>query len=195
MPLSQAAKRQPIHHRVIDLNAYAREDGLFDIEARLIDTKPFDFVRMHYEDATPAGQPLHDLWVRMTVDDQFILRAVEAASDVTPHVYCKQAEATLSVMIGERIGGGWWGKVRDRLKGSNSCTHLMELLIPMATVALQGIRGAAKDREVKYDKHGVPLKLDSCWAYGTHSDVVKWLWPNLYKPRTAAAPAAPGSAG
>ena len=44
MPLPARARRE-IHHRSIDMRAYAREDGLFDVEAHLVDTKPFDFDR------------------------------------------------------------------------------------------------------------------------------------------------------
>ena len=44
MPLSlPAVPRQPLHRRTISIRGYKREDGLFDVEGHLHDTKDFDF--------------------------------------------------------------------------------------------------------------------------------------------------------
>ena len=102
MPLSIPAARREIHHRLIDMRAYARQDGLFDVEAHLVDTKPFDFLRLSLPVPIPAGEALHDLWIRLTVDAGFVVRAIEASSDRTPYALCKQAESTLSVLVRSR---------------------------------------------------------------------------------------------
>lgn len=182
MPLSTAANRREIHHRLIDMKAYAREDGLFDVEAHLVDRKPFAFWRVHAPEPIPVGQPLHDMWIRLTVDDQYVVRGVAAASDVTPFELCKEAETTLEVLVGERIAAGWSSKVKNLLRGAASCTHLMEMLIPMATTTLQGIRGLQRERKVSGDASVAPVKLDSCYAYARHRDVVKVFWPQHYRP-------------
>jgi Protein of unknown function (DUF2889) len=85
MPLSTPSPRREAHHRIVDMRAFARDDGLFDVEAHLVDRKPFAFHRIAAPAPTPAGQALHDLWVHLTVDRQNVVRAVEAASDVTPY--------------------------------------------------------------------------------------------------------------
>ena len=59
----------------------------------------------------------------MTVDSEYTVRAIEAASDVTPYGICKEAENTLSVLVGERLVRGWSAKVKERLRGAASCTH------------------------------------------------------------------------
>jgi Protein of unknown function (DUF2889) len=182
MPLSQPVARLEVHHRIIDMHAYAREDGLYDIEAHLVDTKPFDFVRLSSPHPVPAGTALHDLWIRMTVDSDYTVQAIEAASDITPHGICKEAENTLSVLVGERLVRGWSAKVKERLRGAASCTHLMEMLIPLATTALQGIRGADPKRLEKSSGPDAEVKLDSCYAYGRSRDVVRRLWPQHYCP-------------
>ncbi len=143
MPMSNPETRREIHHRTIDVKAFARDDGLYDVEAHLVDRKPFAFWRLQHAEAIPAGQPLHDFWVRLTVDDRYVVRAIEAASCTTPFELCKEAESTLSVLVGERFAAGWSSKVKSALRGAASCTHLMEMLITMATPALQGIRGLA----------------------------------------------------
>lgn len=187
MPLSAAGRRREIHHRVIDMRAYARDDDMYDVEAHLVDRKPFDAPRFASPDPVPAGQPRHDMWVRLTVDDQLVVRGVEAASDETPYSVCKEAESTLSVMVGERIASGWSSKVKERLRGAASCTHLMELLIPLATTALQGIRGMNVTLNgMAVDANGVPRKLETCYAYGRSSEHVKMLWPEHYRPLTDA---------
>jgi Protein of unknown function (DUF2889) len=182
MPLSAPAARREIHHRLIEMRAYARDDGLYDVEAHLVDRKPFDFVRDSSTEPIPAGTALHDLWVRMTVDGDYTVRAIEAASDVTPWALCKQAEATLQVMVGERLVRGWSSIVKERLRGPASCTHLMEMLIPAATTALQGIRGLHAERRRAVDANGVPLKLDSCFAFAREREVVLQLWPQHHRP-------------
>ena len=182
MPLSNSADRREIHHRVIDMRAFARDDGLFDVEARLVDRKPFAFLRIAKPEPTPAGLPLHDLSIRLTVDRDYVVRGLEAASDVTPFDLCREAERTLLVLVGERITSGWTSKVKSALRGAASCTHLMEMLIPMATTAFQGIRGLAKEGKTSIDTSTTPVNLDSCYAYARNREVVKLYWPQHYHP-------------
>ncbi len=68
------------------------------------------------------------------------------------------------------------------MRGATSCTHLLEMLIAMGTTAQQGIRGFQADRVRTIDSVGVPLKLDTCYAYGRQRGVVKLLWPQHYRP-------------
>ncbi len=181
MPLSEPCARREIHHRVIDMTAYEREDGLYDVDAHLVDRKPFEFKRSALPEPIPPGNPLHDLWIRVTMDSDRIVRRVEASSDVTPHAICKGAESSLEAIIGERIESGWSSRVKQRLRGSISCTHLMEMLIPLATTALQGLMGIKEERAQPVDANGLPQKLNSCYAYDVHRDVVKIMWPEHYR--------------
>ncbi|MES2974803.1 MAG: DUF2889 domain-containing protein [Pseudomonadota bacterium] len=183
MPLSDPGARREIHHRVIDMKAYARDDGLYDAEAHLVDTKPFDFLRPSSPVPAPAGQALHDLWIRITVDGEYTVRAIEAASDVTPWAICREAEATLSELVGERLVRGWSAKVKERLRGVAGCTHLMEMLIPLATTALQGINA------LRPETFRSPGKIDSCYAFGREREVVRILWPEHWQ-----SPGAPDTA-
>ncbi|HSV84020.1 MAG TPA: DUF2889 domain-containing protein [Ramlibacter sp.] len=184
MPLSFPNGRREIHQRVIDMKAYERDDGLYDVEAHLVDRKPFTTEVAGLAPPVPAGQARHDLSVRLTVDSQYVVRAIEAASDVTPYGVCKEAEASLSVMLGVQIAPGWSVKVKELLRGPASCTHLMELLIPLGTTAWQGIGGLNSDKKrAAVDADGIPRKLDTCYAYGRSSEVVKFLWPQHFRPR------------
>jgi hypothetical protein len=187
MPLAEPSARREIHHRIIDMRAFAREDGLYDVEAHLVDRKPFDFKRLSSPEPLPAGQAVHDLWVRMTVDEDYVVRSLVASSDATPWgAICREAESTLSVLVGEKIARGWSSKVKERLRGSASCTHLMEVLIPMATTAFQGIRAMHPERLRNADSAAVAGLVDTCYAYGREREVVQRLWPQHYrKPQTS----------
>jgi hypothetical protein len=44
MPLTQAASRELLHTRDIQISGYRRDDGLYDIEAQLADAKTYGFV-------------------------------------------------------------------------------------------------------------------------------------------------------
>lgn len=181
MPLSSASPRRPIHARVIDMQAYARDDGLYDVEAHLIDRKPYDFKRVAADAAVPAGVALHDLWIRLTLDDEFVVRAAQAASDTTPYALCREAESSLSVLIGQRVAKGWSRRVKELLGGTAGCTHLREMLIPLATTALQGIRGLKRQRAADQGIRRAVPPLDSCYAYAAHREVVKVHWPEHFR--------------
>jgi hypothetical protein len=61
----------------------------------------------------------------------------------------------------------------------------MEMLIPMATTGLQGIRGLQSEEARNDSANGGSAKLDSCYAYGRSREVVKMLWPERYEPPPA----------
>jgi hypothetical protein len=178
MPLPASVQREAIHERRISMQAWRRVDGLYDVEAHLVDTKPFAFQRVTPPEPVPAGQALHDLWLRLVLDDQFRIHDIVAASDVTPFPLCREATATLSVLVGESIGRGWSKIVRERLGGHASCTHLAELMLPIATTAMQGIRGVrpASERLAPENK---ARQIDTCYAFDARREVVATVWPQF----------------
>lgn len=182
MPLPAAPARREIHRRNIDMKVYARDDGLYDVESRLIDTKPFEFQRLSPGGPHPAGEPLHDLWVRFTIDEHYVVKAVDASSDATPFGLCKEAGSALSVLVGEKIARGWTALVKAKLRGAAGCTHQTDLLIMMATAAVQGVRGLWITRHPQEFRNNSGSRLDSCYAFGRHREVVKMLWPEHHRP-------------
>jgi hypothetical protein len=181
MPLPEPPQpREELHIRTIEMRGFRREDGLFDIDGRVIDRKAYAFVRPASSEATPPFAPLHDLWLRLTVDEDLVVRDIVAVSDATPHEVCRGAVAPMHVMIGERIKAGWSNVVKSKLGGAVGCTHLMELLMPLATAAYQTIAPVRAPRPAVLDRSGRPVKIDSCYAYASHTPVVKVLWPEHY---------------
>jgi len=183
MPLSTPVARRKIHRRRIDLQGYEREDGLYDIEAWLEDTKSYPFDNVD-RGVVPIGEPLHGMWMRITVGEDMVIRACEASSDFTPFAICPQAAPNFAVLAGVQIGPGFNRAVKEKVGGALGCTHLRELLAQMATVAHQTIaplrwRKAREDRAAAVARGETPpsakrtLPVGSCFAYAPDSEVVR----------------------
>ena len=145
----------------------------------MIDTKTYDFhntERGHVE----AGTPVHEMWVRITVDDELLIHDAEASTEYAPFSICPQAAPAMEKIKGIRIGGGWRREINKRVGGTLGCTHLRELLGPMATAAYQTII-PIKAREKRASSGKRPKIVGTCHAYAPDSPVVKRLWPAYYR--------------
>ena len=181
MPLSAPASRTPIHRRRIECRGYRRDDGMWDIEGHLIDTRDADLALRVEGRVVHAGEPVHEMSVRLTVDDTMTVRAVEACVDAVPTTICPGAVARMQVLVGMRIAPGWTNAVKLRLGGPQGCTHLMELMWPVATTAYQTLASLRADTLLAPAQEGrKPGKIDSCWAYAADRAIVKRFWPEYY---------------
>ncbi|HTZ76413.1 MAG TPA: DUF2889 domain-containing protein [Stellaceae bacterium] len=184
MPLSAPAPREHIHTRQIECRGYRREDGLWDIEAHLTDVKTYSFESDWRGTMTP-GTPVHDMWMRLTVDDDFIIRAVEAVTDASPYQLCPEVTVNYQRLVGLSIRPGFIQKVRELLGGTEGCTHLVELLNPLATTCFQTIfpyrhRHQRENTRDPSKPARRPRLLDTCYAYATDGKLVKRYWPEFY---------------
>lgn len=183
MPLSPPVDRVPLHHRRVECRGYRRADGLCEVEGHLVDTRDHDIVLRTEDRVVRAGEPLHGMAVRVTVDDSLTVVAIEASMDSVPTGVCGGATAPMQSLVGLRIAPGWTNAVKERLNGPLGCTHLMELMGPIATTAYQTTAAARMDRMFGPAEAGRrPAKIDSCWAYAAERDVVKRLWPEHHRP-------------
>ncbi len=181
MTLSKASPRQLIHTRSIACHGYQRQDGLWDIEATLTDTKAYSFANRD-RDGIAAGEPIHLMRIRLTLDDDLVVLAAEAATDASPFTICGDIAPKFSALLGLQIGPGWRRAVNARFKGVAGCTHLTELLLgPVATTALQTIAGArAKRLQDRHDGRP-PAVIDTCHALSGDGPIVKREWPAFYR--------------
>ncbi|MBL8699477.1 MAG: DUF2889 domain-containing protein [Alphaproteobacteria bacterium] len=183
MPLSAPVERVPLHHRKIDCRGYRRADGLWEIEGHITDVRDDDMVLRAEPRTIKAGDPIHEMWVRLTVDESLTVVAIEAAMDAVPTSICGSATAPMQSLVGLRIAPGWTNAVKERLGGPQGCTHLMELMWPIATTAYQTISASRLDRLLAPAEPGKrPVKIDSCWAYSAERELVQRLWPEYHKP-------------
>ncbi len=188
MPLSQpAADREAMHTRRIELNGYRRADGLFDIEATLEDTKSYGFATVS-RPWVPAGEPLHGMAMRMTVDEDMTIIGFEAATDYSPYAICPAVAPNFARLVGIRIGRGFLRAAAERVGGVHGCTHLRELLQQMATVAFQTLYPIRAKRVE--DPAARPALLNTCYAYREDGPVVADRWPAYHTGAPVPADAA-----
>jgi hypothetical protein len=208
MPLSQSTERDRLHTRSIEINGYRRGDGHYDIEAHLSDVKSFGQTNFDRGYIAP-GEPVHDMWLRLTVDDTMLVHEVEAVSDKTPYVMCPTAAPNFTRLVGMRIKAGFLREATHAVGGTVGCTHLRELLQQMATTAFQTINPAKARREMAAE--GVAMEkpgsdavdtritekwgggnkiLNTCLAYDEKGPLVKRRWPHLYTGAASEAGAA-----
>jgi hypothetical protein len=188
MPLSPAAPREHIHTRSIDCRGYRRADGLWDIDGHLTDTKTYGFSN-HFRGELPPGAPVHDMWLRLTVDDKLVIHAVEAATEAGPYDVCPSIAPNFQRLVGPRIYPGFHKQVRDRLGGVQGCTHLVDLLGPLATTAYQTVFPyRAREDEERVARGEIaprslgrrPKLVDSSHAFASDGEVAKRYWPAFY---------------
>lgn len=182
MGLPPAEKREKKHHRKIDCEGYLREDGLWDIDVHMVDTRSYDctYDELHRDGLIRAGDPVHDMWLRFTIDLDFLIHDVQAASIHTPFRVCPKAADSMPDLVGLQIGWGWMKKVRERIGADRSCTHLMDLLGQLAATAYQTLHTELEAREANRPSREKPPILDTCLALSSSGEVVRNLWPQFY---------------
>lgn len=176
MSLSPPAPRRHLHTRTIQCQGYERDDGLFDIEAQIIDQKAYD-VDEPYRGHRPAGAHVHDMQVRLTLDRAMTVRAIEATTNHAPYDICPGVAPAYQRLVGAKIGAGWRKAVTEAVGRTKGCTHITELLMPMATVAFQTM-GNWKSSPQDGAK---PHFIDGCHAWASDGPVVKRLFPLHYR--------------
>jgi hypothetical protein len=189
MPLSPAAPREHLHTRRITCEGFLRADGLWDIEAHMTDVKTYAF-STEYRGTLEPGTPLHDMRIRLTVDESLTVKAIEAVTDGSPYAICPAITPRFQKLVGVTIGQGWRRAVAEHLSGVEGCTHLVELLQPVATVAFQTIvpyrnRTLAKDGSLRAlpgsaETPRRPPIIDTCHALASDGPVVQRFWPKFF---------------
>ena len=182
MPLPDYFERKKLHNRQIHCEGYKRVDGLWDIEAHLVDKRTFDcsYDEEHRGGVIEAGEPVHDMYLRISIDIKFVIKEVHAVSDSTPFNVCPKATAAMQKLIGLRISAGWIREARKRIGPSISCTHLMDLLPPIAATAYQTLYSELEEKARKQPKRDKPAIIDTCLALASDGEVVSKRWPEFF---------------
>jgi hypothetical protein len=200
MPLSPPVPRQLRHQRAIRAVAYEREDGLWDIDACLTDHKPHDVPLA--AGVRPEGLPIHELWLRITIDRKLNVVDAEASSDWVPYDgQCQNANPAYRALIGLNLLQNFRREAGRRLGGTAGCTHLTEMLGVLPTAAVQAFVGAvwragdeangegkSEDTGPEIGKNASgdaagekpPFQLGRCHALRFDGEAVKQFYPRWY---------------
>jgi hypothetical protein len=185
MSLTTSISRRALKHtRAIHIDAFVRDDDLWEIDAHVTDTKPFDLALPSGN--LPAGRPLHSLWLRLTFDRQFVIVGAEADSEAVPYSgHCNTIEPDYKKLIGLSLVKGFRHTLKERMGGAFGCTHLTELAQILPTAALQAFGGEIDRRNDPAAEQKKPPQLDRCHALRSDGAVVA-----KYYPKWATSPPA-----
>jgi hypothetical protein len=187
MTTTSPTTRERVHTRQIVCEGFQRDDGLWDIEGYLLDTRS-------YQTSTPsrpeikAGDPLHQMRLRITVDSDMLIHDACAVTEHGPHSVCPHINSAYDQLKGMKIGPGFTLRVKERFRGIKGCTHLTELLGPMATTAFQTLwkmREQAEAEATPGEARPRPPILNGCHALSSDGEVVKVRWPEFYTGETS----------
>ena len=199
-----ADKRKLVHERTYDIRGYEREDGMLDVEGKIVDLKPHSFDN-HDRGYVPAGEPLHEMHLRLTIDHTFTIHKAVAATLYSPYTLCPGATEAYTRLEGLTIGPGFNKRAAEAIGTVFGCTHLTEMLRAMGTVAFQSmwpiLARREKEEQAKAGKAEAdatqpdgpaerpkkrPGLLSSCYAHAPWSPVVERQWPDFFDPAAEA---------
>lgn len=176
-----APARRLLHTRQVQCTGYLRDDGLFDVEATMKDISP-QGTEMFFK-RLQAGEALHDMRMVVSFDKDMVIRHVDVQTLAAPTVHCGDGNARYQALVGLKIGPGFTKKVKALFGGTEGCTHLTELLGPLATTAIQTWFSLWRETNILSEanrKEGPlprPMLVDSCQAYRIDGPAMAQLWP------------------
>lgn len=172
-------KRTAIHSRRIELDSFLREDGLWDLETRLVDTKGYDYTR---KDSTlqKAGAPVHDLTAVVTVTEEGVIESASVNYEAAPYSVCSSIESAYRALTGMHLLRNFHGQLKEQFSRTRGCTHMTELLSNLPTLFVQSIGSRRNARHGSQGKR--PFMIDGCHAYSRSSEIVKSYYPQWFKP-------------
>ena len=181
-----ATTRQLKHRRSIEVQIYSRGNGLWEVDAHISDVRTRD-TRMA-TGMLPAGSPIHDMLLRLVVDEQFNI--IEAGAETAAMPYpgeCNAYGDIYSRLVGLNLMRGFRQAVKERLGGIQGCTHITELTQVLPTAVVQAFAGEVLDTRGDAAGSTQPFQIDRCHALRADGLAVKTYYPRWYR----AAPATP----
>jgi hypothetical protein len=186
MPLpAAAASRQLKHRRQIEVQVFARDDGLWEADAALSDVKTRDVPLGGV--IRPAGQPVHDMLLRIVVDSRLNIVAAGSATRAMPYPgQCDRFEPDgdpaadpYAQLAGLNLLQDFRRALRQRVGGRAGCTHLTELAQVLPTAVVQAMAGEVIDTRGHGDTQ--PFQIDRCHALRADREVVRLHHPRWYR--------------
>ena len=181
MPLSEPAEREPLQTRKVEVSSFRRQDGRWDVEGRLTDVAALP-IKNYTGGVIEAGTPIHDMRVRLTLNDTREIVNVDVAMDAHPYPVCPGILPSYQKLKGEKIGPGWNRRIRELFGGVGGCVHIVDLLGPVGTIGFKSvIRESGQDDAAPEDRvDDKPYQVNTCHALASNGPIVRDRWPDLY---------------
>ena len=125
--------------------------------------------------------PVHDMWVRVTIDRDMKIHDATASSDAVPYPGgCDTISPAYRRLIGRNLLKGFRREVAEMFATVRGCSHLTELLNSLPTAAIQTF--ASEMRDTDGHTPGVkPFQLDQCHALASTSETVRRYYPRWFR--------------
>jgi len=178
MPLPESKiPRKHIHTRQITCKGYQREDDLWDVDAHITDVKTYLVDNNHRGEIHP-GVPIHEMWIRLTVDVDLLVHDCIAVIDHSPYGCCPDITPIFKRLIGHKIAPGWTRLVKELVAGIQGCTHLADLVPPATTTIYQSMAGITKGK--CDEEKSKPFYINGCHSWASDGQQVLDFHPEYY---------------
>jgi hypothetical protein len=192
MALPTAARERRLkHRRSIDVQIFARGAKLWEVDARITDVRPN--VTQMATGPLPAGSPIHDMLVRLVIDEQFNILEAGAETTVMPYPgECNDYGDVYSRLVGLNLMNRFRANVKERLGGIQGCTHITELTQVLPTAVVQAFAGEVIDTRGDSESASQPFQIDRCHALRADGPAVQTYYPRWYR-KPAKSPSENGA--
>ena len=181
MALPPAAPARTLQHRrSIAIDIFARGNGLWEVDAQLTDLRTRES-RLP-SGPRPAGQPIHDMLLRLVIDERFNI--VEAGAETRGMPYpgmCDDYGDAYGRLVGLNLMRRFRQGVKERLGGTRGCTHITEMTQDLPTAVVQAFAGTVIDTRGDADAAEQPFQIDRCHALRADGEAVRIHYPRWYR--------------
>jgi len=168
---------ESVHKRGIEVGVHKCRGDMWLIQGHLRDVRDRD-MPLRGGEIRRAGTPLHEMTVQLAVDSTLTILAAEANIAAVPITgICEGIAPDYSRLKGMCITTGFRRELRRLFGGLKGCTHVTELIMSMASVAVQAV-GSETEKATDGEK---PRQLDACHALDTTGSAVKYFYPKWYR--------------
>ena len=127
----------------------------------------------------PAGEPVHNMWLRLTIDLDLIVRDAEANTESGPYPHCGDIAPSFKSLIGLKIGPG--GAARSQARsGASKAARICRAAGTVGTTEYQATGRARDARGAGKPVMKKPYQLNSCHVYRDDGAAVLERWPQFY---------------
>ena len=175
-----APERELKHRRSIDVQIFARGNGLWEVDAHITDVRTRDAHMVN--GVLPAGRPIHAMLLRLVVDERMNVVEAGAQTDAMPYPgQCNAYGDMYGRLVGLNLLKGFRHAVRERLGGVQGCTHITELTQVLPTAVVQAFAGEVIDTHGASETSQQPFQIDRCHALRADGPTVQTYYPRWYR--------------
>jgi hypothetical protein len=166
-----------IHKRSISVDTYEIGENTLLVEGELRDDRVFpSFVYSVGKFMEPGI--IHNIIVRITVSlPQLLIENAEADMPHVPSEVCREVKSRVDELVGMRIKHGFTQKILDIMGGIKGCIHMTNLILAIASAAVQGqwsYYSRKRDKTpIKLPEFDPSLVINSCWLWREDGDNIK----------------------